>query len=244
MEFSELVQELQGIGRIGHTSNHQHALVRLNELATSSEIRDFNWEISPDVNLYKALFHVLTELWANNFSDNISMEESTALSLWIKVKGCSDYDNALAGKQISAAFLTAALDRIVSLSCLPVEPAQRGFLSSLDCIRVLQHLLLSLYEHRPDLRGLFRTQLMKRLLHTCRGGKVAAQDGGNERVHVSHLLAVLHPILRGMGGAHDFKHELRQEQGSLTDQGSAATRLKMEVFFKVLLPLHQPNEMV
>ncbi|RYG59879.1 hypothetical protein EON64_19785, partial [archaeon] len=145
---------------------------------------------------------------------------------------------------MSGGTVSIALDRVVELSCLPVEPAQRGFLSNLDCIRILQHLIVSIYEHRADLRSSFRTQLMKRLLHTCRGGKVAAQDGGNERVHVSYLLSILHPILRGMGGAQDLRHDLLHEHGSLMDRGSAATRLKMEIFFKVLLPLHQPNEMV
>lgn len=97
---------------------------------------------------------------------------------------------------------------------LSSQSSEASPLSAGSVVRLLQHLLLSLYSASTN-RAAVRNQLIKRLL------SVRSRKDGHERMHVSALLQLLQPMLACM------------------DDES-----KQEIVSKVLLPLHEPNEMI
>lgn len=195
----------------------ENAAEGIYKLASSKEIQDFEWP----QHLYDSLWIALHVSWNESITSSVMNQLSSLLRIenlvWNTFKvmmSLPDFD-----------LTKAAQSR--SLNSDSVQALFRRVLVSGSLISA-QQCLHWIYQNRSDMRPLIRKSLSSAMLNEGLAApgatKVRHNDGGKSRDHIAPLLEVLICIIDGFGCPLQVAH---------------IGLLKL-----VLMPLHQPNEMV
>jgi len=131
-----------------------------------------------------------------------------------------------------------ALSRILKVSTyLDEKVGIESFLSPHNLIRLLQHLILLVYEHHVPWRPAIRKLIAKYMFNTLHGScnLPSKMDGGQSRNHVQFLLQLLHSITAGLIVLQEENHHHETNQ---------CRTIRYELLRDILIPLHLPNEMI
>ena len=187
------------------------------KLCLSKEMQDFEWPAS----LYDSLWQALHACWKESSSvlvkDDMSSMWKVEKFLW----------GILSIIQRFPEFDLAAAAASPSLSAEAVQALFARMLISSNLIAP-QQCIHWIYQNRIDLRVIIRWSICSALLSEGQAGsgarKARHKDGGASRDHVAPLLEVLQCIINGFLSPLDRAHR--------------------GLLLRVLMPLHQPNEMV
>ena len=216
MDQTEFEKCFQRMG-CKNAATAENAADGIYKLASSKEIQDFEWP----QDLYDSLWIALHVSWSESITSSMMNQLSSLLRIenlvWNTFKvmmNLPEFD------------LTKAVQSR-SLNTDSVGALFRRVLMSGSLISA-QQCLHWIYQNRSDFRPLIRRSLSTAMLNEGLAApgatKVRHNDGGKSRDHIAPLLEVLICIIDGFGCPLQVAH---------------IGLLKL-----VLLPLHQPNEMV
>jgi Protein phosphatase 2A regulatory B subunit (B56 family) len=213
-EFQDLLKEL----RSGDSLSVFNAATSLHNLAVTKEIQDFDWNTS----LYDSIWRALHECWLK--ASSILIKEDV-LHIWRIEKLLVHTFSIIIGFP-EHEMKTAAESEFICIEMLQ-SLFKRVLIASQSLLSV-QHCLHWIYQNRLDLRSAIRIMLCSTLLaettlDPCTK-KGRYKDGGRGRDHVGPMLEVLLCIVEGF---------------IFCPRASCKALL-----MNVLMPLHQPNEMV
>ena len=197
----------------------ERSVVLLNKFAAGDEIQDF--EVS--LPLYDSLWTAITSCWSRLISftrddDFIRLDkvEKQLLKTFLLLMDSPEFDATVAAQS-------------THLSPGLVDLLFRRILMKCSSIMMLQLLIHWMYKNRGDLRPTMRRNMCSALTSKGTSGgpgdhKVQHMDIGRSRNHVAPILGVLICIIEGIITFNPSVH--------------------LGLLQNVLMPLHQPNEMV
>jgi Protein phosphatase 2A regulatory B subunit (B56 family) len=217
MDQSEFQDLLKGLCS-GDSSSVLKAATSLHKLTVTKEIQDFDWTSS----LYDSIWRALHDCWLKASS---TLTKVDVLQIWRIEKLLVDTFSIIIGFP-EFELGTAAESQFIRIEMLQAL-FKRVLIASQSLLSV-QHCLHWIYQNRLDLRSAIRIMLCSTLLAettldaSMKKGRY--KDGGRGRDHVGPMLEVLLCIVEGF---------------TFCPRDSCKALL-----MNVLMPLHQPNEMV
>jgi hypothetical protein len=217
MDQSEFQDLLKGLCS-GDSSSVLKAATSLHKLTVTKEIQDFDWTSS----LYDSIWRALLDCWLKASSILIKVD---VLQIWRIEKLLVDTFCIIIGFP-EFELETAAESQFVRIEML--QALFKRVLTASQSLLSVQRCLHWIYQNRLDLRSAIRIMLCSTLLAettldpSMKKGRY--KDGGRGRDHVGPMLEVLLCIVEGF---------------TLCPRASCKALL-----MNVLMPLHQPNEMV
>lgn len=213
-EFQDLVKVLCSVD----SSSVLRAATSLHKLTVTKEIQDFDWTSS----LFDSIWRALHNCWLK--ASSLLIKEDV-LNIWKIEKLLVDTFSIIIGFPEFES-RTAAESHFICREMLQAL-FKRVLIASPSLLSV-QHFLHWIYQNRVDLRSTIRIMLCSALLAETTPDpnkkKGRYKDGGKGRDHVGPMLELLLCIVEGF---------------SFSPQVSCKA-----VLINVLMPLHQPNEMV
>ena len=215
VEFEVLITE---IGRgSANAADVWNSAVIVNRLAVSRVIQDYKWPPHFYDSLWTALNLCWQEATALIIKENMSIIWKIESSIWSTLKILFKLPEFDAKVAADSCFINADT----------VQTLFRRVLVDSDLVSA-QQCIHWIYQHRSDLRPLMRrslcTTLLSERVSTFGARKSRQKDGGDGRDHVGSLLGVLITIIEGLSCFSQTVH--------------------INLLTHVLMPLHQPNEMV
>ena len=214
-EFQVLIERIRG----GCIFKADADVELLHRLALTKELQDFEWTSS----LYDAIWTALRSIWSKALT---ALTKEEVARLWKIERLLIQSFNLLC--KLPEFDMTAASESLL-LSSETVQLIFKRVLIICPSLSSIQHCLHWIYQNRLDLRVTIRkcisTVLLAQSTSLVPGlQKSRHNDGGKGRDHVAPMLELLLCIIEG------FLTPLKDADRGLLE--------------KVLMPLHQPNQMV